>query len=117
LWLGLLALVAINCGPLTPDEWYDEGEYRWRGLARSGGRGPGFTQLDASNTGIEFSNVVTEAQMEQNRHLVQGSGVTLGDADGDSLVDIYFARIDGNNALYRNLGGWRFEDITESAGV
>ena len=55
--------------------------------------------------------------MVGNRHLTNGSGVALGDVDGDGWVDIYLGRIDGPNALYRNLGNWRFEDVTERAGV
>src|SRR5213078_3935216 len=46
-----------------------------------------------------------------------GSGVALGDVDGDGWCDIYFARLDGPNVLYRNLGNWKFEDITAAAGV
>jgi len=32
-------------------------------------------------------------------------------------VDVFLARTEGPNALYRNLGGWRFEDITARARV
>lgn len=56
-----------------------------------------------------------------------GSGVALIDYDGDGLLDLYFAttrnfpldaptRSQGNR-LYRNLGGGRFVDVTEKAGV
>ena len=113
----LFLSVIWSCAPSVPGEWHDEGDYRWRDLAGPGRRRTGFTQLDDARTGIAFANAVTEEQMEQNRHLVQGSGVTLGDADGDGLIDVYFARIDGSNALYRNLGDWRFEEISEAAGV
>ncbi len=37
--------------------------------------------------------------------------------DGDGRCDLFFAGLDRPNALYRNLGHWRFEDITERAGV
>lgn len=55
------------------------------------------------------------------------SGLATFDYDGDGLVDIYFvngAPLPGaeeqppaTNRLYRNLGGFCFQDITEAAGV
>jgi hypothetical protein len=75
---------------------------------------PGFTQVPASQTGITFSNIVTSFR---SLHTLVASGVAAGDVDGDGLCDLYFCSQDGPNALYRNLGNWRFEDITESAGV
>lgn len=55
-------------------------------------------------------------------------GVAMFDYDGDGLPDLYFVngapigtlRKDGDawwNRLYRNQGGFRFEDVTERAGV
>ena len=56
-----------------------------------------------------------------------GSGVALLDFDGDGRLDIYLVtaaeltpareRIPHRNALYRNLGGWKFEDVSKRAGV
>jgi hypothetical protein len=55
------------------------------------------------------------------------SGLATFDYDGDGLVDIYFlngsplrgtkADAQPTNALYRNLGGFKFADVTEEAGV
>ena len=55
-------------------------------------------------------------------------GVAIFDYDGDGLADIYLvngstmAALAGKEkapraALYRNLGNWKFEDVTDKAGV
>jgi len=59
---------------------------------------------------------------------VPSGGVAIFDYDGDGLPDIYL--VSGSTlpallnkekapraALYRNLGNWKFEDVTEKAGV
>src|SRR5947207_2446952 len=59
---------------------------------------------------------------------VPSGGVAIFDYDGDGLPDIYLlngstmAAMDGKEkaphaALYRNLGNWKFEDVTDKAGV
>ena len=53
----------------------------------------------------------------ENRQLAQGAGVCLSDVDGDGRPDVFLARTRGPNALYRNLGGWRFEEVAVRAGV
>lgn len=56
-----------------------------------------------------------------------GNGVALIDYDGDGWLDVYLVtaaqltptreRIPHRNALYRNTGGWQFEDVSAPAGV
>jgi uncharacterized protein (TIGR03067 family) len=46
-----------------------------------------------------------------------GSGVAVGDFDGDGLDDIYLVNQVGPNALYRNKGDGTFEDVAAAAGV
>lgn len=77
----------------------------------------GFTSLTPQTTGITFSNLLADATAAKNRILENGSGVALGDIDADGLCDIYFCRLEGPNALYRNRGDWKFEDITAKSGV
>ncbi len=98
-------------------EWHREEGYRWRELARAGSGSPGFTRLDSSATGVRFANQVSDSAALRNRHLMQGSGVALGDVNGDGLPDLYLCRIEGPNALYLNQGHWRFREAAAEAGV
>lgn len=77
----------------------------------------GFTRLESVDTGIDFTHRVSLEALARNRLIEDGSGVAAGDVDGDGLCDLYFGSVEGNNRLYRNLGGLRFEDVTEKAGV
>ena len=114
---ALLPLALSCCSGGPPGPWHAEAGFRWRELHVPRRGGPGFTELPASRTGIRFANTVTLDSALHNRHLALGGGVALGDVDGDGRPDIYLTSVEGSNALYRNLGDWRFEDITAQAGV
>ncbi len=77
----------------------------------------GFTLMDAARTGIQFTNVLPPMRRMTNVNLMNGSGVALGDFDGDGLCDIYLCDLAGTNTLYKNLGNWKFQDVTAEAGV
>ena len=47
----------------------------------------------------------------------RGLGVLAADFDGDGLVDLFVANDGTANFLFRNLGGFRFEDVGHAAGV
>ena len=114
---GLVAIAIAGCSkPGPPPAWHQETGYRWRELVVPGGEA-GFTRVDGGKSGITFANQVSDSTLLRNRILGQGAGVALGDVDGDGLVDVYLARTEGCNALYKNLGNWRFEEITTAAGV
>jgi hypothetical protein len=68
------------------------------------------------STGINSTNILSDARSVANRNLLSGSGVACGDIDGDGLCDLYFCGLDSDNKLFRNLGNWKFQDITASAG-
>jgi hypothetical protein len=99
-------------------EWLLESGFRWRELSvRRGSPSPGFTRMPAKETGINFQNFVSDSALLGNRILGQGAGVALGDVDGDGLPDVFLGRTEGCSALYKNLGNWKFQDVTQSAGV
>ncbi|MDX1387549.1 MAG: CRTAC1 family protein [Acidobacteriota bacterium] len=45
------------------------------------------------------------------------SGVVVGDYDGDQDLDLYFTQWEHPNALYENVGGFQFVDVTSTAQV
>src|SRR5438445_3390855 len=81
----------------------------------------------SANAGLRFA---LENNPTPRKYLVETmpGGVAAFDYDADGLTDIYFTNgaslpsLEKTsprywNRLYRNLGGFRFEDVTESAGV
>jgi len=79
-----------------------------------------FTLLPSSTTGVTFRNDITEDPKMfyyLNEYLYNGGGVSVGDINNDGLPDIYFSSTKGYNKLYLNLGNFKFQDITASAGV
>ncbi|MCA9115908.1 MAG: CRTAC1 family protein, partial [Planctomycetaceae bacterium] len=70
-------------------------------------------------SGITFRHhIVADAGKDyEAAHYDHGNGLAVADVDGDGLVDLYFLTQAGSNELWRNLGGGRFENITETAGV
>src|SRR5438309_512531 len=98
-------------------DWQQGAGFRTAALPIPATGKAGFTQVIPEATGIAFSNHLSDSAVARNRILENGSGVALGDIDGDGWCDIYFCRLEGPNVLYRNLGNWKFEDITAQAGV
>ena len=72
---------------------------------------------DAS--GITFVNrVVDDAGKAYKKvHYDHGTGLCAADVDGDGRPDLYFVTQLGTSELWRNLGGGRFENVTDRAGL
>jgi len=119
--LGLVVMVCTvaigGCQANNELEWVEEDGYRWAEVQLGFWAEEGFEQLGPDRTNVEFVNEVRDEDIIENRHVLNGSGVALGDIDGDGRIDIYLASITGENRLYKNLGDFRFEDVTEEAGL
>lgn len=74
-------------------------------------------RLPPSRTGLDFTNVLTRGFTAANQIRMNGSGVALGDVDGDGRCDIFACGVQSAARLYRNLGDWRFEDVTGRSGM
>lgn len=79
-----------------------------------------FVLLSPSETGIHFSNDLEstpEFNIRNYLYFYDGGGVAAGDLNNNGLPDLFFVGNMTDNKLYKNLGDFRFEDITESAGI
>ena len=78
-----------------------------------------FSDITAQS-GIFFHNnlsITEQINPYTYRNFFNGAGVAIGDINNDGLQDIYFVGNQVDNKLYLNMGGLRFKDITETAGV
>ncbi|MCE2972207.1 MAG: VCBS repeat-containing protein [Sediminibacterium sp.] len=79
-----------------------------------------FRVIDASKSGIQFSNDITETpdrNILNYEYMYNGGGVGIGDFNHDSLPDIYFTGNLVANQLYLNKGKLTFEEVSAKAGV
>jgi len=70
-------------------------------------------------SGITFiHHMVDDAGVDYKPvHYDHGTGIAVADVDGDGFYDIYFVNQVGGNELWKNLGGGKFKNITQEAGV
>ncbi|RLD50350.1 MAG: hypothetical protein DRI97_17175, partial [Bacteroidetes bacterium] len=95
--------------------------------SRNPGRAAGdklFTLMPESYTGAGFVNYLDyDEQLKKKfniytyRNFYNGGGVALGDVNNDGLMDIFLTSNMGPNVLYLNKGDFKFEDISEQAGI
>ena len=88
----------LGSGAWWPDDSTDHGETATRGYINDGAG-----QFDADGGRWDIG------------HGVYGTGLAVGDWDGDGHVDVFLASLGGDH-LYRNTGNG-FEDVTDIAGI
>ncbi len=81
-----------------------------------------FTPMPSEQTGIVTMNPYSDPKMWKERYHefgvgAIGTGVAIGDYDGDGLPDVFIVSKTGPCRLFRNLGNWKFEDVTVKAGL
>jgi enediyne biosynthesis protein E4 len=81
---------------------------------------PLFALVAPEASGVTFTNRLpddTAFNILNYLYYYNGGGVAAGDVNNDGLPDLYFTSNMGSNRLYLNKGGYKFEDVTERAGV
>ena len=76
--------------------------------------------MPPEHTGITFANTLTPAETLNTyvfRNFYNGGGVAIGDMNNDGLADIFLTGNLVSNRLYLNRGNFKFEDVTDQAGL
>ncbi len=83
-----------------------------------------FTLMPESYTGAGFINHLDyDEQLKKKfniytyRNFYNGGGVAMGDVNNDGLIDLFLTSNMSSNVLYLNQGDFKFEDISERAGI
>ena len=79
-----------------------------------------FELIDTAESGLNFVNVLIEndsLNVILYEYFYNGSGVSVGDINNDGLQDLFFSSNSAKSKLFLNKGDFKFEDITEPAGI
>lgn len=125
LGVGLLLSAVAGCrspeaAPAAVPNWMVERGRQEIGLAGMSFAYHGFQFTDrVDSSGITFTyRAVDDAGRDYKAvHYDHGSGICAADVDGDGRPDLFLMTQLGSSELWRNLGGGRFENATDKAGL
>ena len=81
-----------------------------------------FSVVPAESSGVRTENRYADPRMwGELYHEFEigpiGTGVAIGDYDNDGRPDLFVVAKTESCRLFRNLGDWKFEDVSEKAGI
>src|SRR6266480_3471288 len=110
-YAAIVILLGFHGKTAAASAWSEGAGFRSMEVRPGPGGKAGFTLMDSKATGVGFTNVLQGDAYLTNAVAHNGSGVAIGDVDGDGWQDIYLCSLQGPNRLYRNLGNWHFEEM------
>ncbi|MFC4873304.1 VCBS repeat-containing protein [Negadavirga shengliensis] len=99
-WMFFSVILMIGCKPSAPSALFES--------------------MEPEATGIDFNNAITETDsfnILTEEYIFNGGGVAVGDFNLDGKPDLFFTGNQVANKLYLNLGGMKFEDVSQPAGI
>ncbi|MBM1105803.1 VCBS repeat-containing protein [Aurantibacter crassamenti] len=79
-----------------------------------------FTKISSNESGITFNNKIVETDsfnILTSEYIFNGGGVAIGDFNNDKKPDVFFTGNQTPNKLYLNKGDFKFEDVSNKAGI
>lgn len=79
-----------------------------------------FEVIAPEHSGVDFNNSIPDndtLNILNYEYIYNGGGVAIADFDNDGLSDLFFSGNIVDNKLYRNKGGFQFEDISEEGKI
>ncbi len=79
-----------------------------------------FTELTATQTGIDFTNQLTPTpglNILEYLYYYNGGGVAVGDLNNDGFEDVFLTANQSADQLFLNQGDLKFKNITRESGI